>query len=218
MPCGNLSRPLTLTLMPVSARQARATARIADQRVCSVGKANAAIQPSKQPEREHQIEPRGVKRIADPTEETRDERPALEQREPRDLPPHAMLLHVGAAGLVKLLRRRAPHLATRCLRHAARRHQHDVVGGRARDLRHHLMRLRDRDCARRRVALLGLGHHDQPLGASRGVGRAECRDAALAHAGNGRHRFLDLLRIGVAAGADDDVLDAPGDEDIAGPM
>ena len=47
------------------------------------------------------------------------------------------------------------------------------------------------------------------------IGRAERRDAALADAGDRRDRFLDLVRIGVAAGADDDVLDAPGDVDVA---
>ena len=47
------------------------------------------------------------------------------------------------------------------------------------------------------------------------IGRAERRDAALADAGDRRDRFLDLVRIGVAAGADDDVLHAAGDVDVA---
>src|SRR5205085_6795779 len=54
-----------------------------------------------------------------------------------------------------------------------------------------------------------------PLGAVLRIGGAERRDAALADAGDRRDRFLDLVRIGVAAGADDDVLHAAGDVDVA---
>src|SRR5690349_15238986 len=56
---------------------------------------------------------------------------------------------------------------------------------------------------------------DQPLGPGLRIGRAERRNAALADAWDGRDLLLDLVRIGVAARTDDDVLHATGDVDVA---
>ena len=66
---------------------------------------------------------------------------------------------------------------------------------------------------RRRVARLG--DDDQPFGAGPRVLDAEGGDAAAPHARHVGDRFLDLLRIDVAAAGDDDVLHAAGDEEIA---
>ena len=62
---------------------------------------------------------------------------------------------------------------------------------------------------------MGLRQHHQPLGSGLRVGAAEHRDAPLAHAVELAHRFLELLRIDVAAGANDHVLGAAGDEELA---
>ena len=77
------------------------------------------------------------------------------------------------------------------------------------------MRLRDQLRARFGIRFLRLRHHDHALGAGLRIGRTECRDAALADTGNRRDGFLDLVRIGVPPGADDDVLDAAGDVHVA---
>ena len=76
-----------------------------------------------------------------------------------------------------------------------------------------------RDTASRSAAIGGarahLGQHHQPLGAGCRVGAAEHGDAALAHAVDLAHGLLDLLGVEVAPAADDDVLDAAGDVDLA---
>src|SRR5258708_5292262 len=77
------------------------------------------------------------------------------------------------------------------------------------------MRLGDQRGARLRIGLLRFRHHDQAFCAILRVRRAERRDAALADPRNGGQRFLYLLRVGIAAGADDDVLDAALDVDAA---
>jgi hypothetical protein len=73
-------------------------------------------------------------------------------------------------------------------------------------------------CSRALVGVAGsrLGQHDQPFGAALGVGRAERGHAAFAHAVDRADRVLDLLRVEVAAAADDDVFHAPRDVHLAG--
>ena len=70
-------------------------------------------------------------------------------------------------------------------------------------------------CARRRVGLARLGQDDDAFGAGGAIGDAKHRNAALADAGDVGDGLLDLLRIEMAAGANDDVLDAAGDVDVA---
>ncbi len=48
-----------------------------------------------------------------------------------------------------------------------------------------------------------------------GIGAAEHRDATLANAGNVANRLLEIVRINIAAAADDHVLDAPAEVDLA---
>ena len=60
-----------------------------------------------------------------------------------------------------------------------------------------------------------LGQHDQALGAAARIGAAEHRDAALAHTGERTGGLFEFVRINVAPAANDDVLDAAGEIDIA---
>ncbi len=60
-----------------------------------------------------------------------------------------------------------------------------------------------------------LGENDDALGAGARILGSEDRDATLADARHIADGGLDLLRIDVAAGADDDVLGAAGDEHVA---
>src|SRR3989304_5304104 len=59
------------------------------------------------------------------------------------------------------------------------------------------------------------GEPPQPLGAGSGIGAAEHRDATAPHARDIAHRLLELIGIDVAAAADDQVLDAAGEENLA---
>ena len=74
-------------------------------------------------------------------------------------------------------------------------------------------RLQRRACCR--VGLAGFGQDNDALGARGSIGHAEYRDPALADAWDVGHGLLDLLRIEVPPGTNDDVLDAAGDEDVA---
>ena len=60
-----------------------------------------------------------------------------------------------------------------------------------------------------------LGDDDQPLGARPRILDAERGDAAAPDPRHVGDRFLDLLRVDVAAAGDDHVLGAAGDEEIA---
>src|SRR5574340_1071436 len=68
----------------------------------------------------------------------------------------------------------------------------------------------------RRRVLADFGQHHQPLGAASRIGGREYRDAAAAPAWQPAHRLLQFLRVEVAAAAGDDVLLAPGQEELAG--
>ena len=54
------------------------------------------------------------------------------------------------------------------------------------------------------------GQHHQALGAAARIGIAEHRHATAPHAIDRTHHIFKLMRINIAAGADDDVLDAAG--------
>src|SRR6266702_2555751 len=136
------------------------------------------------------------------------------EREPHDLPPY----RAGAPdrpALVGRAARRPADLAARSLEHRVRRREHDLVRG------HADQRDRERvDPGAQALPLRGIGHarfgeHDDALGARARVFRAEHRDAALADALERPDRLLELVGIDVAAGADDGVLDAAGDVDLA---
>ena len=78
---------------------------------------------------------------------------------------------------------------------------------------------RDVDCLRsgerRRLRLARFRHDDQPFGSRHPVGRAEDRHAALAYAGQLADRLFQFIGIDVAPAADDHVLGAAGDMDVA---
>ncbi|MNZ63815.1 hypothetical protein D3C78_819690 [compost metagenome] len=65
------------------------------------------------------------------------------------------------------------------------------------------------------VAFAGFGDHHQSLACRRGGGNAEHRHAAAAHAGQLADRLLQIVGVEVAAAADDQVLAAPGDVQLA---
>ena len=88
-------------------------------------------------------------------------------------------------------------------------------GGCARNVGRDLVRAGLQCRARRWVGFSGLGKDNDALGARGLIGHAEYRDPTLADTWNISHGLLDFLRIEMAAGANDDVLDAAGDIDVA---
>ena len=75
------------------------------------------------------------------------------------------------------------------------------------------MHARVRGRHRIRLATARFHDHDQPLGPGAGIVRAE--GGRIAHPFGGPRRLLDLGRGQIAAGADDQVLAPPGDEQLA---
>ena len=116
---------------------------------------------------------------------------------------------------VEIARRRPSQLAARGLGDAARRHQQDLLGRRIEQPRRRVPDLPLQPGQRVGLGQPGLGDYDQLLGAGARVGGPEDGDTALADALEIADRRLDLLRIDMAAGADDDVLGAARDEDVA---
>ena len=145
------------------------------------------------------------------------QRPGVQShdRQPHELAGGRLRPCAQAAVPEEIARRRPPQLAARGLGHAAGRHQQDLLGWRIEQPRR-----RFADPLPQHGQRIGFGQarfrdHDKLLGAGTRVGRSEDGDAALANALEIADRRLDLLRIDMAAGADDDVLRAAGDEDIA---
>ena len=101
------------------------------------------------------------------------------------------------------------------LRHGSGPHQHDVIRGNADSIDRDLPRPRAQRFARTRLDNIRFRQHDDALGAGAWIGNAEHRHGSPANPGNVSDRLLDLVRIDVLTGPDDDVLDAPGDEDLA---
>ncbi len=165
-------------------------------------------------EADDQPEAAGVEHLAGGPGRALELRPGARQGQPRHLPPDRPAAAQPAA-LVELAAGGAADLAARGLGHRVRRHQRDVVGRRADEIDGHgldlLRELRPGFLA----DLAGLRQDDELLGGRDGVGAAEDRHAALAHARQVADRLLQLLRVDVAAGADDHVLGAAGDEDLA---
>ena len=60
-----------------------------------------------------------------------------------------------------------------------------------------------------------LRHDDEPLRPDPPIERREHRDATFPRSFERADRFFEFLRINVASRAFDQVLDAPGDEDVA---
>ena len=93
--------------------------------------------------------------------------------------------------------------------------QHDVIGGRAQDIDGRGVDLADQLLACLLFGLPSFGQHHEPLGFAHGIGAAEHRHAAFADAGNVADRLLQIVGIDIASAADNDVLDATGDVDLA---
>ena len=64
------------------------------------------------------------------------------------------------------------------------------------------------------VGLLGFRQHHQALGTSNHTGRREYCDTTTSYAGDVADGLFQFLRIDIASGTNDDVLDAPGDKDL----
>ena len=141
--------------------------------------------------------------------------PIPDKRQAQKLPPQGALHRPDMAALVKLLGGAAADLAARRLWHGARWREHDFVGWCAGDVGRDLVRARLQRRARCWIGFARLGQDNDALGARGSIGHAEYRDPALADAGDVGHGLLDLLRVEMAAGANDDVLDAAGDVDVA---
>ena len=108
----------------------------------------------------------------------------------------------------------APELAARGLEHGAGRRQDDVVRRDARDIHRRGLDALPHPVTGRPVLLAGLGDHHQPLGPV-GPGGRKDRDAAAPYAGKVADGGFQLVRMDVAAAADDDVLDPARQIDLA---
>ena len=135
-------------------------------------------------------------------------------REAHHLPPTARG-RAPSAALVQLAASRAADLAARGLEHGVRRHEHHLVRRVVEEGRGDLVDPPAQRGERRGIQVARLGEHDDPLGLGARIDAAEDRHAALAHARQLADRLLELVRVEVASGADDDVLDAAGQVDVA---
>ena len=193
----------------------RASARIVAHRQVSRGSIITASQPSRKLVGDHRPPPGGIEERADAACRLRDACAQPREAQARELPPERPLRQCQILSQIEVSRRGAPDLAARGLRDRAGLHQDDFVGRPADDVGRDLLRAHFQGRLRGRVALVGLGQDHDALGAGGRIGDAEGGDAVLAQAGNGSDRFLDLVRRDVLAGADDDVLDPAGDEEVA---
>ena len=107
------------------------------------------------------------------------------------------------------------NLAALRLRHGSRLDQHDVIRGHADSIDRGLPCLGAQRFARTRLDNIRLSQHDDAFRAGAWIGNAEHGHGSPANPGNIADRILDFVRIDVLTGPDDDVLDAPGDEDLA---
>jgi hypothetical protein len=119
------------------------------------------------------------------------------------------------AALIHLLGGATADLSARGFWHGARRRENDFIRRRAGRIGHDLVRTGLQCRTGDRVSFARFNQYDDPLGSRRAIGDAENGHAALVHAGNTGNCLLDLLRIKVPAGANDDVLDTASDEDVA---
>ena len=106
------------------------------------------------------------------------------------------------------------NLAARCLWHNSGLDQDDVVGRRTHKARHHGAGTRFQRFPFCRIGLR-LGQDDDPLRAGNRISYAKCGHRALNQTRNVSEGLFQLLGINMFAGANDDVFDAAGDEDIA---
>src|SRR5271166_3159743 len=164
---------------------------------------------------QHDPPPAGIENVARQPRSASDLRSDPRHRQANELPPHWTPRRPDAAGLIKILCGAAADLAARRLWDRTRRRKDDLVRRRAGRVSHDLVRPRLQRRSPRRIRFPRLGEDDDALGARARIGDAEHRDAALADPRNARDGFLDLLRIEMAARANDDVLDTAGDVDIA---
>src|SRR3974377_517235 len=96
-----------------------------------------------------------------------------------------------------------------------RRRQHDLIRRCTCDVRDGLMNTRLQVRAGSRLNFSFFGKHYDALGPRAFIAHAEDRYPTLPDARDRSHHRLDLLRVEMASGADDDVLDAPGDVAVA---
>ena len=120
-----------------------------------------------------------------------------------------------SAPFVVLAAGRAPNLAAGGLEHRVRGRQHDIVRRQTDQIDSNRLNVANQALARRRVGLPGLRQHDQALGPARWVRAREHGNATLANARSVADRQLQVLRVDVAPAADDQVLYAAGDVDLA---
>ncbi len=131
------------------------------------------------------------------------------------LPPQIVWRRAHGIGLEKCLSSRAPDLAARRLGQGVRRREHNLVGRQVDYL--------DRDVTDRfhqrgaggNIFQTRLREHDKAFAAGMRIRARKRRDATLAYAIQPSDGVLDLVGIDVAAGADDDVLDATCEIDIS---
>ena len=132
------------------------------------------------------------------------------------LPPWRTLRHAEPALLVEFAAGGAAGLAAGRLQHRAWRRQNHVVGRCAQQRGRQRGDGLDELPALFGLGDLGLSEHHQPFGAAARVARREHRHAPLADAGDIGHGGFEFLRVNVEAAADDDVLLAPGQKQLAG--
>ena len=140
-------------------------------------------------------------------------REALEL-EPRELQPGRALAGAERAALVELAAGVAPDLAARGLEHAARRREHHLVGRHADQVDRKAVDLADEARARLLPRLARLREHDQALARAARV-RGEHRHRPPADSAHLADRLFELHRVDVVAAADDEVLGASGQVELA---
>src|SRR6185436_7885221 len=91
----------------------------------------------------------------------------------------------------------------------------DVVGRHADALDHEAPDGRDDAPALADIGDARFGEHDQALAAAASIGSGKDGHASLAHAGQVRHRGFELGGVDVDAAADDEVLFAAGEVELA---
>src|SRR6185369_15152626 len=116
---------------------------------------------------------------------------------------------------IEVSRSGSPDLAARSLRNSAGLHEHYFVRRTADNLGCNLLGVNFQGRLRRRVDPVGLRQDYDALGAGGRISDAKGGDAVLAQTGNGSDGLFDLVRRDVLTGADDDVLDPAGDEEVA---
>ena len=159
--------------------------------------------------------PSGVERLAQHSALPHELRSNTGKRQAQDLPPQRALRRIDLPAFIKFLGGAPPDLAARCLGHRSRRGKDNLIGWRPGDVAGNFLRARLHVRTGGGIGLTRFRQDDHPLRAGCAIGHAEYRDAALADSRNFSDGVFDFLRIDMAAGANDDVLDAACNADVA---